>query len=138
MGNTISTRKNAVQRHAAWEKTRLRIQCRFGQGRCEATPYWVTMLHWLILIWEIKVPFSFIYSSSQCEQGESTDTNSASLMHIHSSAAHTANMTHQSRSFGDRLQAAHQELLEKSITPGHREDLHTAGNPSCSHREMCY
>lgn len=44
---------------------------------------------------------------------------------MHRSAAHTANMTHQSGiqgRFGDSMQAGHQELVEKSTVPGHREE----------------
>lgn len=46
-------------------------------------------------------------------------------MHMHSSAAHAANMTQQSGiqgSFGDSVQAGDQELAEKSTVPGHREE----------------
>lgn len=83
-------------------KNRLRIQRQFELGGNKATPYWVTMLHWLVLIWEITEPFSFHYAFIWAMRtGEEYGcTNSASLMHIRRSAAHTANMTHHLGSQG--------------------------------------
>lgn len=106
----------------------LRIQRQVGWGACKATAFWGTVLSSPILIWRLKyLSVSIIYSSVQHEKGKSRDTSSASFTHIHSSAAHTANTTHQSKCqgvLGTEYKQHIKSFQKKGVIPGHRDDIH--------------
>lgn len=107
----------------------LTMQYQFEWDRGMATQYWAIIPRWPILMWEIKAPFSSCYTVIWMIQTGKECRYSASLMHIHKSARHTANTASvtKPRSSRERVQPAHHELLEEELHLGTEQICLTQG-----------
>lgn len=105
------------------------MQYWFEWDRDMASQYWAIIPRWPISMWEIKAPFSSCYKVIWMIQTGKECIYSASLLHTHKSARHTANtaLVRKPRSSGDKVQPAHHELLEEELHLGTEQICLTQG-----------